>query len=150
MIPAEFAAALSDRLRLRGVDFQPADLEAFTTDVGQHLTETPDVDAWAERFIQSRRPSAQVSWGWKRFWRIFAVWFAVLMLFFVLANMAGLLSWDWVYRATGFPFPFAEGEFDGFHFYRVRLILNVLIAVAVSAVLAAACAAARCRGVPVR
>lgn len=56
MSPDDFAVALADRLRGRGVSALPEDVRSFTADIGQRLTEAPDIDRWADLFTQTRRP----------------------------------------------------------------------------------------------
>ncbi len=83
-----------------------------------------------------------------RFWTVFSGWFGTLILFWVLANLIGLVKPMGLkpFRQTGFPFTVAawgigiEESFDW-----QALGLNALIALGISALLAWACATYRLR-----
>ena len=57
MMPRDLAEALSDRLRTRGVDFLPEDVQTFTAGLPDE-ERGPDVEAMVGRFIQSLRDRA--------------------------------------------------------------------------------------------
>jgi hypothetical protein len=61
MTPDELAAALTERLRRRGVNALPEDVRSFTADIGQCVTGAPDLDQWADRFNQARQPDLRLS-----------------------------------------------------------------------------------------
>jgi hypothetical protein len=83
-----------------------------------------------------------------QFSRCFVNWLAVLLVFFIVANLAGAIRPRGLlpFRYTGFPFTFAawgyaiEPMFDS-----GLLALNALIGLASSIGLAWLCAWARCR-----
>jgi hypothetical protein len=153
MTPEEFSAALSDRLRRRGVHARPEDLRAFTVNRRQGISDFPDLEKEVDRFIRCRRLADRVRSRRGLFRRIFVIWFTVLLLSFVLANVTGAVRNMGVlpFRSTGFPFTFAEWGTGVPQFFDWSLLaLNVLIAVIVSALGATACALGRCRTVPVR
>ena len=67
--------------------------------------------------------------------RTFALWFSIMMGFFVLANLAGMIKPMGLkpFRQTGFPFVVAAwgiGIEEFFDWW--RLFLNLIIALAVS------------------
>jgi hypothetical protein len=83
-----------------------------------------------------------------RFWRIFAVWFSLLMLFFVLANLAGVVRPMGLkpFRFTGFPFTISAWGFGNEEFFDwSALALNAVLAVGISGLVALVCAWARSR-----
>jgi hypothetical protein len=61
MTPDDFTATLTERLRRRGVHALPEDVRAFTVDIGQRMTNAPDMDQWADLFIHTRQPSIQAA-----------------------------------------------------------------------------------------
>jgi hypothetical protein len=61
MTPDDFTSALSDRLHRGGFNVLPEDVRSFTTDIGQRITDAPDMDDWAEQYIRARRPTALVA-----------------------------------------------------------------------------------------
>lgn len=83
-----------------------------------------------------------------RFRTVFLRWFIALLVFFFLANAAGVVRPEEVkaFRWTGFPFPFAawgfgvKEEFDS-----NALMLDVVIALGASILLALLCALSRVR-----
>ena len=83
-----------------------------------------------------------------RFWRGFGGWLAVLMAFFVLANVAGVVRPQGLlpFRSAGFPFTVAEWGMGVEEFFDwSALTANVAVAVYVSGVVACGCAWARSR-----
>ena len=84
----------------------------------------------------------------QRFRPVFWRWFAALMLFFLVANLAGLIRPTGLkpFRYVGFPFTVAAWGF-GINelFDGTALALNVLVALGVSSAVAALCAAWRIR-----
>jgi hypothetical protein len=87
-----------------------------------------------------------------RFWRLFAVWFATLMAFFVLANLAGIVRPMGLkpFQFTGFPFIISAWGFGIEEFFDwSALALNAVLAISISGLVALACAWARSRLVTV-
>jgi hypothetical protein len=85
-----------------------------------------------------------------RFWRVFAVWFAVLMAAFVLANLAGVIRPMGLkpFRFSGFPFTVAAwGVGVELFFDWSALALNAVVAVGVCTPVSLLCAWARTRHV---
>jgi pyruvate/2-oxoacid:ferredoxin oxidoreductase alpha subunit len=83
-----------------------------------------------------------------RFQRTFGIWFATLMGFFLLANVAGAVRQQDLlpFRYTGFPFSFAAwGDTVEEFFDWAALALNAAIAVAASGLVATVCAWTRTR-----
>ncbi len=83
-----------------------------------------------------------------RFWRVFVTWFVVLMLFWVGANLAGMVRSMGLkpFRYTGFPFTVAVwGVGVAQYFDWWMLAGNTVIALGSSALLAWLCATVRCR-----
>lgn len=83
-----------------------------------------------------------------RFWKIFTAWFVALMLFFLLANLAGLVRPRGLepFRYTGFPFTIAAWGIGIEEFFDWEALgLNALIALAVSGLVAGICAPYRSR-----
>jgi hypothetical protein len=81
-----------------------------------------------------------------RFWRVFAAWFATLMLFFVATNLAGFVRPMGLkpFRVTGFPYTVsARGAGVEEFFDRSALALNVVVAVGASGLVALVCVWAR-------
>jgi hypothetical protein len=81
-----------------------------------------------------------------RFWRLFAEWFAALMAFFLLANLAGVVRPLGLkpFRCTGFPFTISAWGFGIEEFFDwSALALNAVVAVGVSGPVALGCAWAR-------
>ena len=75
--------------------------------------------------------------------RVFIGWFATLMLFFVVANLAGLVRPAGLkpFRYTGFPFIVSAWGYGIEEFFDwSALALNVLAAVITSALVALVCA----------
>lgn len=60
MTPEEFNSALCERLHRRGFSASPEDVWAFTADIGQRVTQAPDMEHWAEQFIRARQPPALI------------------------------------------------------------------------------------------
>jgi len=80
-----------------------------------------------------------------RFRKTFTCWFMILMVFFVLANLAGLIREMGLkpFRVVGFPFAFATWGFDVVESIDgTALILNVCIAIVSSLLIAFLCALA--------
>jgi len=83
-----------------------------------------------------------------RFWRRFAVWFTVLLIFFAVANLAGAVRPMGLkpFRSVGFPLTVSawgvgiEGFFDW-----SALAVDAAVTVVASGLVAAACAWARGR-----
>lgn len=93
-------------------------------------------------------PSGEREAEMKHFWKIFTVWFAAFICFFVLANLAGLIRPMGLlpFRYTGFPFTFAAwGNSIAEFFNWCLLALNGGIAVMVAGLLAWGLAWRRCR-----
>ena len=82
--------------------------------------------------------------------RAFAAWFATLLLFFALANLAGVVRpmGLFPYRETGFPLTFAVWGFGVEQFFDWRLLaVNGLIAGVTAGLLAGLLARLRSRRV---
>lgn len=82
-----------------------------------------------------------------RFWKAFALWDGVLLLFWIAANLAGVVSDTGLlpFHETGFPFTIYSWE-DGREFFHLSALLaNSLIAIVASACVAFFCAIRRCR-----
>ncbi len=78
--------------------------------------------------------------------RVFAVWFAALLLFFALANLAGVVRpmGLFPYRETGFPLTFAVWGIGVEQFFEWRpLAVNGLIACGTAGLVAGALAQLR-------
>jgi hypothetical protein len=83
-----------------------------------------------------------------RFWRVFAIWAAVLSFVWVLINlprnggpMLSFLSW------AGFPWTFASWKDNRLtSFYPLMLAADVVLGIVVTAAVALLCASQRCRG----
>ena len=81
-----------------------------------------------------------------RFQRAFLVWFLVLLLFFLFANLYPEGSNYWTVRSFGFPLVCARSALGTLSYLDPFLLgCDVLIAVSVSALVAALCAWARWR-----
>ena len=59
MMPEDFTAELSDRLRCKGVDFQPAELQTFLADARPESSTAPAVEALVEQFIETHQAHMQ-------------------------------------------------------------------------------------------
>jgi hypothetical protein len=82
------------------------------------------------------------------FRKSFLNWFGILMAFFVLANLAGLVRPRGFlpFRTIGFPVPFkAWGTGVDTSFDWLALVANILLAFVASSVLGSICAWSRCR-----
>ena len=83
-----------------------------------------------------------------RFWRAFMCWFGALLIFFVMANPAGIVRPRGLlpYRFTGFSFTVAEWGFGVEEFFDWSAIYaNAVVALGVSGVVGCVCALARSR-----
>jgi hypothetical protein len=83
--------------------------------------------------------------------RVFATWFAALMLSFVLANLAGIVRPMGLkpIRVVGFPFTISTRTVGVEEFFDWSAVgLDALVAVGVSGLVAFVCAWGRCRRVP--
>lgn len=83
-----------------------------------------------------------------RFWKVFAVWFAALLLFFSLANLAGVVRPMGLkpFRFTGFPYTFAAWGTGVEEFFDWPLLaLNCLIACGSAVIVAGTLATLRYR-----
>lgn len=83
-----------------------------------------------------------------QFRKAFAFWFAALMAFFLLANLAGLVRPMGLkpFRFTGFPLTvvaWGEGVEESFDW--LALAVNVTVAIVASGLVGWLCAWARCR-----
>lgn len=74
-------------------------------------------------------------------WRLFKIWLTILLLFFVIANIAGAVKPRGLspFRFTGFPYTFAAWGTGVEQFFDTGLLLlNCIIAIFVSSSLATA------------
>jgi hypothetical protein len=112
MTPDDFAAALSDRLRRRGPIAFPEDVRSFTADIGQRMTDAPDMDQWVELFVRARQPPALVTSGsWERVGqehergRQLALWLPWTLAYVLALGGCfwGLLLSPWLFRPDVSP-----------------------------------------------
>jgi hypothetical protein len=54
MTPEDFTAELANRLRRKGIEFNPADLNAFAADVCRTQAPYGDIEVFAERFREAQ------------------------------------------------------------------------------------------------
>jgi hypothetical protein len=91
MTPEDFATALTNRLRRRGLHVLPEDVRSFTPDIGQRMTDTPDMEAMEGWFIKARDTANTLGCSRIRFLLAFASWLVGQMTLWLLANLVGLL-----------------------------------------------------------
>lgn len=83
-----------------------------------------------------------------RFWRTFAVWYSILLVFFVLANLAGFVQDTGLlpFRRIGFPWLYAVWRFRAnLSIDWIIVVWNAGFALVVSIPIAMLCALARTR-----
>jgi hypothetical protein len=95
MMPEIFAASLTARLRSRGVNALPEDVRSFTADIGQRMTDAPDLDHYAELFIQARQLTVHAQFGWRERTGRGAIWG---LLFSPVVVVVAAVVWGAVVR----------------------------------------------------